>query len=391
MDNLIIRIMFLILFISCSDGQEEIIVRDVAITNNNSSDTNSSENDNSNTSSSTTNNNSTDTNSSESGNSNTSSSTSNNSNQETNNSESIELEGDLIRGEIFQNKIFIVSENKIYKSDDLGLNWSVLITVEDNINDIEIVNEEIFFFSTEDSSIYKTTNGGFTFESERIEEFWSRNSSINGLEINNNYLYAIRTRESYSTLLYSSNNNDNSYYTDSYYYGFTTELLKFDMDLNSIAIRHSAALSSFNLLSYENQILISDRDRVYIYDADDLERTSRFDYKTGEINEFIVKIINTGDFLLAIGKGIWVSTNNGINFTKKSFLNTDDIYSATVDNEGNIYVVGKNGLLAHSGPDLTTWSVIETNTNENLYFVGLIEDKLIVSGSNSYFNRINLN
>ena len=27
MDNLIIRIMFLILFISCSDGQEEIIVR----------------------------------------------------------------------------------------------------------------------------------------------------------------------------------------------------------------------------------------------------------------------------------------------------------------------------------------------------------------------------
>ena len=201
MDNLIIRIMFLILFISCSDGQEEIIVRDVAITNNNSSDTNSSENDNSNTSSSTTNNNSTDTNSSESGNSNTSSSTSNNSNQETNNSESIELEGDLIRGEIFQNKIFIVSENKIYKSDDLGLNWSVLITVEDNINDIEIVNEEIFFFSTEDSSIYKTTNGGFTFESERIEEFWSRNSSINGLEINNNYLYAIRTRESYNSLV----------------------------------------------------------------------------------------------------------------------------------------------------------------------------------------------
>jgi len=369
MDNLIIRIMFLILFISCSDGQEEIIVRDVAITNNNSTDTNSSE----------------------SGNSNTSSSTSNNSNQETNNSENIELEGDLIRGEIFQNKIFIVSENKIYKSDDLGLNWSVLITVEDNINDIEIVNEEIFFFSTEDSSIYKTTNGGFTFESERIEEFWSRNSSINGLEINNNYLYAIRTRESYRTLLYSSNNNDNSYYTDSYYYGFTTELLKFDMDLNSIANRYSAALSSFNLLSYENQILISDRDRVYIYDADDLERTSRFDYKTGEINEFIVKIINTGDYLLAIGKGIWVSTNNGINFTKKSFLNTDDIYSATVDNEGNIYVVGKNGLLAHSGPDLTTWSVIETNTNENLYFVGLIEDKLIVSGSNSYFNRINLN
>ena len=66
--------------------------------------------------------------------------------------------------------------------DDLGLNWSVLITVEDNINDIEIVNEDAFFFSTENSKIYKTTNIGFTFESKRIEEFWHRNSSINGLE-----------------------------------------------------------------------------------------------------------------------------------------------------------------------------------------------------------------
>tara|TARA_B110000902_G_scaffold12965_1_gene15712 strand:- start:495 stop:644 length:150 start_codon:yes stop_codon:yes gene_type:complete len=37
--------------------------------------------------------------------------------------------------------------------DDLGLNWSVLITVEDNINDIEIVNEDAFFFSTENSKI----------------------------------------------------------------------------------------------------------------------------------------------------------------------------------------------------------------------------------------------
>ena len=56
--------------------------------------------------------------------------------------------------------------------DDLGLNWSVLITVEDNINDIEIVNEDAFFVSTENSKIYKTTNIGFTFESKRIEEFW---------------------------------------------------------------------------------------------------------------------------------------------------------------------------------------------------------------------------
>jgi len=45
----------------------------------------------------------------------------------------------------------------------------------------------------------------------------------------------------------------------------------------------------------------------------------------------------------------------------------------------------------NSKPDLEKWSLIETNADENLYFFGLIEDKLIVSGSNSYFNTYNLN
>lgn len=308
-----------------------------------------------------------------------------------NNSVDISLEGNLIRGAIFEDYIFLTSEHKIYVSQDFGVSWKVLITVEETINDIKLLDQNTFYFSTDSSKIYKTSNSGFTFESSQFPEYWHRNSSINGLEINEGYLYAIRTRESYFDLLYSLNENNSGYLTPgAYSFGFTTELLKLDLDLNLIDNESSAANSSFNITSYENTILIPDRSRIRVFDSENLETLSSFDYKTDEDDEFVIEIIKTNSYILALGGGTWVSTNNGQSFTKKTFSDLKKIYSSALDSEGNIYVSGEYGFLAFSDSNLTGWNVIETNTDENLYYVGVIGGKLIVSGSNSYFKVYDL-
>ena len=309
-----------------------------------------------------------------------------------NNSVDISLEGDLVRGATFEENIYLTSKNKIYVSNDFGETWKVLITVEESINDIKILDQNIFYFSTDSSKIYKSINAGFTFEFVQFTEYWSRNNSINGLEIVGDYLYAIRTRENYFDLINSLDENNSSGYfmPGAYSFGFTTELLKLDMDLNLIENRSSATKSSFNISSHENSILIPDRSTIDAFDVESLERLSSYSYRTDQEEEFVLTIIPTNNYILAVGGGVWVSTNSGQSFTKKTFPDLEMIFSATFDSQGNVYICGKNGFLAYSDPNLTEWSVIETNTQEDIYFVGVIGNKLIVSGSNAYFKVFNL-
>ena len=251
------------------------------------------------------------------------------------------------------------------------------------------LDQNRLYFSTASSKIYKTDNAGFTFEFVNYEETWHMNSSINGLEIVGDYIYAIRTRHSYPFFIDYFNDVNNIYFS---WLDYTTELLKLDMDLNLIDKRSSAALTSFNISSHENSILIPDNSTIDAFDVESLERLSSFSYITGQDVEFVFKIIPTINYILAVGEGggVWVSTNSGKNFTKKTFPELEMIFSSTVDSQGNVYICGKNGFLAYSDPNLTEWNIVETNTQENIYFVGVIDNKLIASGSNAYFEVFNL-
>jgi len=321
------------------------------------------------------------------------------------------LDGAVIGGTTHNNDIYIitsscsssissvffgctVASSSIYKSSDYGNNWSLLVSVDSVISDIVVYNDQNIFFSTDSSRIYKTSNGGVTFSYIEINEYWHRNSSITGLLLNSTDLYAIRTRSSKIDLIYSGiccYFNSGGYLKDyipaDTRFDYTTELIRLDFNLN-ILRSNSSALgdSSFFIDEFDGYILMADKRGIGKFSLTSLEQLSYFEYRTSNNDQYVLSIDRNfpDNLLVATGYGgVWLSSDYGNSFTKKS-IDTPYIFDSAMDDQATLFVSGKNEssehVVSYSNYPYNTFTEIINDSEGHITYIDIIGDKLIVAG-----------
>lgn len=115
-----------------------------------------------------------------------------------------QIQGNLLKMNFFENKGYVITRNKVYKSTDSGNNWEGIFTLRDNeIYKSGVLNENFLWLVCYNKKIYKSSNGGID---------WDSSVSISGLNIDQVYYdIEITSPSNYYISAISNLNSTNEY------------------------------------------------------------------------------------------------------------------------------------------------------------------------------------
>lgn len=110
--------------------------------------------------------------------------------------------------QVINDTIWVNIDNKIYFSGDYGTNWELLPYQTDNFLPLSIspFNANILF-CCKDGRLYKTINGGKSFELVHDDDYWYDNSKL-FYDKDKRHIYAMTVNYGHKDLLISDNNGE---------------------------------------------------------------------------------------------------------------------------------------------------------------------------------------
>ena len=409
-------LLLLVFVISCSDGQEDIIVRDVSITNNdNVTNTNTSDNVNNNNSSSTTDN----------------SSNNNpiNENTNSNSTESVLNTSNSIYDIIFpsENIGYAATSDMVLKTSDGGLNWNIIYESlnGDTFSSLFFENENIGYIN-HGGHLYETSNGGLTFNS--LWDFNDNRTSYTDVWINdiikfNNDLFILTGRGSSGDYVGNLNLDKSQLIETGIFFNHDNfTLWKINLNERTISEIFSKNHPSYSFTINNGKIFIPSFYRglgcnIYSYD---IELNQVYDNNNENIIDdfFPLNIIYTNGNFYGFGNYFdEYSTNyhsngnpiyvlcNDINVIEddlmesKFFISSDLLSSFTFKSfdfegvsilnsiviENEIFIVGTCGSVYKSADNGISWENLSIDVEFDLYGISKISsNKLIIYGKDGF-------